>query len=469
MSAPWPQPLSIRGRVGVAGTFAVAALSLALVSVFLQQLRGWLDHELDLHLRAEAEEFVEAYGQRARSGAFDARLAQELVDAEEGEVGIAVWDAQGRLLAANADLDAALRPPPAPSSGVRYDDAWRADADLPTERRLVWTQPERGGPIGTLVVASSRRHANGLLTSYTRLALILVPGAIALGGFLSWWLAGIALRPLASMVREADTLSAARHDQRLPQPGSGDEVDQLATAMNRALHRMQTAFKALNGFAADASHELRTPLTILRGELDALLAKAETPASQEALESCLAEVDRMTQLVQGLLNLARLDGGVDTEHAVDPAAVFAEVLEDAEVLASEKDLTLVRSRWESLELRANPPLLRQLLWNLVENAIHYTQPGGRITVGVERVHDACQIVVRDTGEGVSPELLERLFEPFFRVRSDAGGFGLGLALVKRIAEVHRGAIAVESTLGAGTTFTVSLPALKDSAAPPLSS
>ncbi len=274
-----------------------------------------------------------------------------------------------------------------------------------------------------------------------------------------------ALVPLRNATAQAQAIGPADLGRRLASPTGQAEVTELADSVNRMLERVDRAHRALQSFTADASHELRTPLTNLRAQVQ--WASAEERSGEdvrEALAVMERELERTTKLVEELLLIAR---GENRQLALacapfDLAAVVEEVRELAEAMASEKPLTIHAEPGPDARDWAvgDADRTRQILLNLVSNAVRYT-PRGRITVGVHRSDGRLGVSVRDTGPGIAPEHLERVFDRFFRTdhsRSrDLGGTGLGLAIARLLAELQHGSIAVTSVPGAGSTFTLWLP------------
>jgi heavy metal sensor kinase len=283
---------------------------------------------------------------------------------------------------------------------------------------------------------------------------------VASGGGL--FLAGRSLAPVDRMTRAAQAIEATDLHERLPEPPGHDEIGRLARTLNALIARLEAAFARQRQFTADASHELRTPLTIMRGELDVTLRRErDASAYRETLVTVHDEVTRLQELVADLLLLARNDEpSPPPTTRVDLAAVAALVATHLQPLAEARDL--------SLTLAAHPAVvhgvagdLERLLRNLVENAIRYTPARGAITLTVEHHGTSALMIVEDTGPGIDPAALPRLFDRFARADSGrnraAGGAGLGLAIAQAIAHRHGGAITVASTVGRGSVFTVTLP------------
>ncbi|MDW7710112.1 MAG: ATP-binding protein [Deferrisomatales bacterium] len=292
-----------------------------------------------------------------------------------------------------------------------------------------------------------------------------IPGLLFLALLGGWFLAGRALRPLDSVVGELREMDADRLGVRLPQAAGTLEVRELAENVNALLGRLEGAFRQMRAFTADASHELRTPLTVLRGEAEVALRKPRTAEEYQAvLASSLDEIHRMGRIVEDLLLLAKGDLGEAPAHKVplELGGLLDEVASQATLLAEAKGIRFTYAGGPPSPLSADPLRLRQLFWNLLDNAVKYTPAGGRVFLSHGHTDEGwVRVTVKDTGIGIPPEDQERIFERFYRVdkhRARAqGGSGLGLAICRWIAEVHGGRIEVQSTVDAGSSFTVYLP------------
>jgi heavy metal sensor kinase len=321
------------------------------------------------------------------------------------------------------------------------------------------------GKVVSLVQAGmslERTHRTGnrfllILTAMLPLGLVLAGG----GG---WLLARRSLRPIALMTQTAQRISAFHLSERLEESGTGDELDQLARTLNESLERLDESFHQMRQFSADASHELQTPLTVLKGEIEVAL---RSPRSNEeyrnTLKSALEEIDRLARLVEGLLLLARADSGVlqIDRQSVDLPDLIRRVHSELTDTAKERGVDLEKVTEESVKVSGDPILLRQLVQNLVHNGLKYTPRGGHVTVSCRRDNESALLEVSDTGQGVPEPEQERIFQRFYRAteaRSDrGGGAGLGLSIVRSIAEVHGGEVSVLSHPGKRSRFTVRLP------------
>jgi heavy metal sensor kinase len=266
------------------------------------------------------------------------------------------------------------------------------------------------------------------------------------------------------MAAQASSISSANLDQRLEIGAAADELASLSASFNELLSRLDQSFDSMRRFVADASHELRTPLSIIRGEADVSLAQERSPAEyRESLAVILDESRRLSRLVDDLLNLARADAGRVKLKISE--FYFNDLLSDCcrsvQSLAAARSITLECRAGGDLPFSGDEELLRRLVVNLLDNAIRYTPAGGKVCAAVESQENGVRLWISDTGIGIPPDAVPHVFERFFRAdkaRSRAdGGFGLGLSIVKWIAESHHGAVELESTPAAGSTFTVTLP------------
>ncbi len=291
-----------------------------------------------------------------------------------------------------------------------------------------------------------------------------VPATLIVSGGLGYVLARKALKPMEKLQRQTAQITAERLDSRLPVDHPRDEVGRLAQTINAMITRLERSFGEIRRFTADASHELRTPLTVIRSEAEMALGQTLTVAEhQTLLESILEECDRLTRLTEQLLALAREDDGHEKPpfQPLDLAGLVAGVIENMRPLADVKGLALRQEGPGFLQILGNETRLRQVFYNVLDNAIKYTPEGGAVTVRLGRRDGWVVVSVQDTGIGIPAEHLPRVFDRFYRVdkaRSrDMGGTGLGLSIARSIVEAHHGRIELVSTLGQGTTCTVVLP------------
>jgi heavy metal sensor kinase len=301
----------------------------------------------------------------------------------------------------------------------------------------------------------------GVVRRVILLALPLLLGLAGIGGYL---LTTHSLAPLNWMAEQAREITGSNLNRRLEIGHAAEELAVLAASFNELLARLDQSFEAMRRFVADASHELRTPIAVIRGEADVALSHERGAGEyQESLAIVLDESRRLSRLVDDLLNLARADAGRVRLEVQE--FYFNELLVECcrsmQTLASASDIALECRSAGDVQFRGDEALLRRLVINLLDNAIRYTPPGGKVSVELEADAAGARIRISDTGAGIPPEAAPHVFERFYRAdkarsRQD-GGFGLGLAIVKWIAEAHNGSVELARNSGPGTTFTVTLP------------
>ena len=294
---------------------------------------------------------------------------------------------------------------------------------------------------------------------------------LVLAGVGGWFLAGRTLKPVERITDIARGIGESDLSRRIDVE-SDDELGRLASTLNGMIARLEEAFIKQRQFVADASHELRTPLAVIQAESSLVLEK---PRDQEqyrrSLELVSQEVSYMSEVVSKLLLLARSDAGSEQLNIqdVDVAALLAELGQDLEALAQEKDLTLSFGPMDGLTVRGDRVRLRQLFMNILDNALRYTPGGGTIAGSVVRRDGQAVVSVTDTGIGIPEEHLPFIFDRFYRVdkarTNREGGTGLGLSIATSIARMHGGTIEVESAVGTGTTFRILLPLAGPAPAP----
>jgi len=282
-----------------------------------------------------------------------------------------------------------------------------------------------------------------------------------LGGFI---LVQRALQPVDHIISSAERISSRNLSERLPIVHTRDEVERLSTALNSMIHRLDDGMQQIQRFLADASHELRTPLTIIQGELESIVKQTnEKVGVQRTAASALEEVGRLKNIVVGLFALSRLDAGEGQEHTApfDLGELAATTASQMDLLAQDKNISVECRSLPGVIVNGDRARLKQVIVNLLDNAINYTPAGGSIDVVVTARQEKAALEVSDNGIGIPSEALPHLFERFFRVdkaRSrNMGGSGLGLSIVKSICTAHGGTARAESKLGEGSSFIVELP------------
>ncbi|HEY5214209.1 MAG TPA: HAMP domain-containing sensor histidine kinase [Acidobacteriaceae bacterium] len=277
------------------------------------------------------------------------------------------------------------------------------------------------------------------------------------------------LLPVVVLTDQAERIGRKDVGERLPVIRSGDELERLSLSLNRMIERLEDTLAHNHRFSADASHELRTPLTIIRGQLEELTQRSDlSAAAKDGIGSALEEADRMSRIVESLMTITRLDCGGERIQMipVDLMAMASTTVEHMHLLADEKNISLLCKRGLPVYVIGDPMRLKQVMVNLLDNAIKYTPSGGAVTVNAVTEGERAVVSVSDTGIGIPEEAVPFIFDRFYRAdkgRSrDSGGVGLGLAIVKSICTAHDAAISVQNGDGRGTTMQINLPLLRPS-------
>jgi heavy metal sensor kinase len=354
-------------------------------------------------------------------------------------------------------------PPPAWSS---LPESARQEP-LPGGRKMLLTAHEVQAPGGARYLVETGAPMDDVqahLYQWLRFLLIVLPvvAALALGG--GSFLVKRALLPVDRIAASAQRISSQNLSERLPVARTGDELERLSIALNHMVQRLDDAFQYSRRFMADASHELRTPLTVLRGELESCIQEPTlAPEWRERLGSALEEVERLAGIVEGLFAISRLDAGEAAAEWVklDLARLAAATADQMSLLAEDKNIQVTCAAAEPVWVEGDQARLKQVVVNLLDNAIKYTLQGGVIALTVSAINSHAVLEVADNGIGIPPEALPRVFDRFFRVdkaRSrELGGAGLGLSIVKSICTAHHGRVEASSLPGQGSRFRVELP------------
>ncbi len=335
--------------------------------------------------------------------------------------------------------------------------------------RLLSVPIRRGGTLVNIVqVGTSLHPVEHALRRMLAVFLVATPMAllVALAG--GWFLAGRALKPVEAITQAAQRIAAGDLTQRLTTPPSSDEIGRLAATFNDMIARLDASFRQVRRFSADASHELRTPLTVMKGETELALRRPRPAEDYRlVLESSLEEIDRMSRIVDELLFLARADLGdiVMESKPVRLDVLVEDIQRQATVLGQEHHVEVAIGTVEPVTVLGNELRLRELVLNLVDNAVKYSHGGGKVELTLRRDHDRnhnwARLSVVDQGIGIPSEAQARIFDRFYRTDEARThckkGTGLGLSICKWIAEAHHGRIEVQSRVGQGSQFSVLLP------------
>src|ERR671914_818734 len=335
-------------------------------------------------------------------------------------------------------------------------------------RYLVTPVSDAGPSIGGLLVATPTKQASFGPADLLRSMLLIAPVILVGAGLLGYWLAGTSLRPVQGIMDEVDAITDGTSlHRRLAVPLSGDEVARLAATVNGMLARLEQSFSSLHRFTADASHELKTPLMVLRAGVERALVHPNMPPEMlQSLDETLAQINQMSEMVENLLTLARADEGRAplAIEVSDLREVVADVAETAGMLGENAGVTATHTMpGTPVRLAVDRHRIREMLLNMVTNAIKYTPKGGEIALGLEEDEEWITFTVRDSGIGIAAGDLPHIFDRFWRAdqartrTGDRPGTGLGLSITKWIAEAHGGTITVQSRPGRGSLFMVRLP------------
>ena len=414
---------------------ALALSGGAVITLLRSRLNMRLDEALDRRLQG-LENFLIRETTAATAGKIPLELAEYASTQPEGHL-IEVKDRKGQLILASDRIPYASR------SRTRtfaiYGESY-------------WTK-----------ASASRESVEESVEEIRFLLLWSSPLLLALIGFSGYWLSSRSLRPVDEMTRAARTIGAGDLSARLVVPGGRDEITRLAEAWNEMLGRLEESFARLQRFTADAAHELRTPLAALKTTAELSLRRSrQSEEYREALQQVVQISDRIQALAETLLAIAR--GQVPTigvaETVVDLGALIDDLAVEMQPLMDDRRLSF-QVQPKALFAEVNSDGVRRIVAILLDNAMKYTPAGGFVSVAVAEAGDRFEISVTDTGAGIPEAELSRIFERFYRVDASrdrkTGGFGLGLAIARQIAQGHGGDIVATSTEGAGSQFVLKLP------------
>lgn len=353
--------------------------------------------------------------------------------------------------------------PTTANGGLLSQSSFATTSDASSGDTVRWYSApidENNQIIGVVQIAQSLEGVQDTLQRLLTALLVSIPllvGGAAGGGYL---LAARALAPIDQITRTARRISAEDLHARLDLPATNDEVGRLAATFDTMLARLDAAFQRERQFTADASHELRTPLAAMQAILGVIREQRRTPEDYEqALDDLAQETNRLREMADDLLRLARGEGqSLGERRPVDLSLLLQDVADSLAPLADARGIVLACQVMPGLIVQGDGDGLIRLFVNLIDNAVKYTQRGG-ITITARCADDVAQVMIVDTGIGIAAEHLPRLFDRFYRAETSrtTRGAGLGLAIAQDIVHAHGGTIAMRSTLGVGTTVTVTLP------------
>lgn len=467
MKAKRPGSLATRLTIWYAGsTFAILLLATgilywALVTNFVRQDDQFLVDEVHIlrDLLAERPEYVDAIRQEIEWEAAARRYAR---------VYVRLLDDERRTVAETPGMKDKLPTDAFPEAVAESDLTGGRDATSHdgTPYRLLAAHAADGSPnnIRTIHVAVDRVQQQALIAQYrtTLLAVLLV--ALTASSFAAYVIARRGIQPIIEVTATARRIRSTTLHERIEASDFPAELSALADTFNEMLDRLQESFERLSRFSADIAHELRTPVNNLRGEAEVTLGKSRSLEEyREAIGSCLEEAVGLSRIIDGLLLMARAETPA-TEFLREDLDLTAELValqEFYEVAAAEAGVRLEVTGKPGLRISVNRPLVQRAIGNLVENALAHSPAGGSVQVTAAEDDGSVVITVADTGSGIPAEAVPHVFDRFYRVEADrsssTGGAGLGLAIVRSIAELHGGRASLQSTMGIGTTVILKLP------------
>jgi signal transduction histidine kinase len=450
--------LPLRLRVTLASA-ASTAIILAALSLFVYaRLQAELVRGLDLGLQARAEAIASGLGQDSRVSVAD---APDTGPASLAHVHAQILTPRGQVTSQGGWTAPRL------SAAALREIRRPTFIQLPAARRLPsvpgFVLPADEGRRLFVVVGSSLAGVHQTLAGLLMLLLIADPAALALAGLAAWVLTGSALRPVESMRQEAAAISVSEPGRRLRVRRANDEVARLGQTLNSLLDRLHRALSREQRLLNDASHELRTPLAILKAELDLSLSRARAPWEMKAaLRSASEETDRLARLAEDLLVLSRARGELHVHRSSTPLdELLGRACEGYRTRAGAHGAR-IDCQVPAVRVMIDPMRIRQAVDNLLDNAIRHSRPGDPIRVGATVSGDTATVTVENSGPGFPDDILAEAFEPFVRGEPrhdapDAGGAGLGLAIVRAVAEAHGGTATAQSVPdGARVTMTMAL-------------
>ena len=347
-----------------------------------------------------------------------------------------------------------------------WETRWNEDGERFLVRAgIVWDQKHRLPYY--VAIGTSLSQYTQILRQFTFVFIGVIRGALILGAFLGWVMAGRALTPVLAVAQTAQRISGSNLSLRIPPRHSGDELDYLILTFNRMIERLESSFQQMKQFSTDVSHELRTPITGIRGQLEVALFTAKTTEQyREAMFNALQDIDRLSQIVRALLLLSQAESGqlVLQKARLDLCEVVRDLVEQFQILAEEAGVRLTAELPAECPVEVDRVQIERMITNLLSNALKFTPQGGAVRLSVAAFPERVELVIADTGRGISTEHLPYIFDRFYRVPVSGPaptaeqGLGLGLSFVAWIVKAHHGKIEVDSQPGEGTRFTIALPA-----------
>ncbi len=464
---------SLRARVTSWYVGLLAAALLVFGASLYFGFKHYLDTALEQSLSEEARNIAQTFVSEVENKG-PAWLSEELSESypsENGEhyIRISRLGAGGdyQVLYQSPDArDLFLAPSHPTTPTYPRNPQFRIESGNHDQKIVIYSLPYKL-PSGTqylIETGTPHTRVEQLLRSLLAILLTLTPLVLlgaAVGGYL---MMAQPLKPVVSLTQKAERIGIGELGERLPVIRTGDELERLSLSLNRMISRLEDALAHNRRFSADVSHELRTPLTILRGELEHVIQMRNVGTDvAESVGSALEEIDRLAQIVESLLTISHLDtGGAGIEfNRFDLQAMVKTTAEQMKLLADEKQITMRSDSSGPVYSFGDESRIKQVLVNLLDNAIKYSREGGQVVTSVRTEDSTAVLTVSDDGVGIPADALPHVFERFYRVEKSrprgTAGAGLGLSIVQAICRAHGGTVSVTSTEGRGTTVQVRLP------------
>lgn len=454
--------MTIRAKLIIANVVVFGIILFVVAAVVYNSMRESEIAKIDSHLETYAVSFITEFEDQWENHEFpESDEIEALAVPPLADIRIQLLDNSGRVVYRRGEL------PPLPGNlldqALGDVSAWQnVKIGSGSFRRLV-RPVETDDRIGfVLVLATANKEIDERLAMLIIVLTLTLSGALLISAIGVYLLTGRAFRPITRMVEAAEKISALTLHQRLKVPAGRDEVSRLAEALNQMIERIEDAFKSQRQFVSDASHELRTPLTVVYSELEFLKRQIKEERLNESIEASLHEIDRLANLVQQLLLLARIDArklsierqAVRLDEAIANCVRLLRARADADHIAIELSVGDV------VEIEGDAGHLERALINVIDNAIAYSPQGSEVVIQLRRESRAAIVTISDRGPGISEEETELVFKRFYRsprARQTHDGSGLGLAIARELVQAHGGQISVGSRESGGATVTISLP------------
>lgn len=452
--------------------FFTFLISILMICGFLYlRLKHQLIKEIDQFLLDETKEMERVLSQDSKEAYSLTRFEDDVMPRKHYPFVFQILDPDGKTLYHSRDFwKVGYEHKETVLVNARNKKVTREEIRSPRRRTpylIISTPVYRDGKLTEIIqLGTHLRFVRKNLSHFRNNILIALLIVLVLGVLGGWILARRSLSPIGYIASKARSITSENLTERLHPRETGDEMDDLIHTINEMIARLETSFKRMAEFTADASHELKTPICAMRGEAEVLLLKTRTPEEyQEGLAHFIEQFDRLNQMINDLILLSKLDTS-QAELKMVPLRLdllIKELCHLFQVLADQKEITLEIDTLKEVKVVGDKVRLQQLFTNLIDNAIKYT-PEGSIRVTVEKKDGAALVKIKDTGIGIPKEEHEKIFKRFYRVdksrSKETGGVGLGLSIAGWIANAHHGRIEVESELNQGSTFIVYLPIQK---------